>query len=203
MVIINLTMTESGFLELKETILRKLAEELDPRLSYHSVHHTKDVLRQCLRIAALESVTDPRSLLLLKVAALFHDTGFLKTVKGHEEASCNFLEDGLKSFDFSPAEVDQMKGIIMATEIPQSPKNLLEQIICDADLDYLGRPDYAEVSEYLRRELFALGTLETVHDWMNLQLNFLSSHTYFTQSSIRDRNPLKQKNLERLKQLIQ
>lgn len=196
-------MTEPEFLDLKNGVLQTLSEKLDPRLYYHSVHHTKDVLRQVSRIAKLEDITDSRSLLILKVAALYHDTGFLISVQHHEEHSCDILEKELKSFDFSTEEIHQMKGIIMATKLPQSPTNLLEMIICDADLDYLGRTDYAEVSEYLRQELFALGTITNFHDWMYLQLNFLTAHNYFTASSQKERDPLKKRNLERLKQLIQ
>lgn len=196
-------MTETAFLELKNTVLGNLSENLDSRLYYHSVHHTKDVLRQVARIAPLEGITDTRTLMLLKVATLFHDTGFLISVQNHEEHSCVILENEVANYGFTEEEIKQMKGIIMATKLPQSPQNLLETIICDADLDYLGRSDYAEVSEYLRKELFALGTINNLHDWLNLQLNFLSAHTYFTATSQKERDPLKIRNLERLKQLIQ
>ena len=33
-----------------------------------------------------------------------------------------------------------------ATKIPQTPLTKLEEIICDADLDYLGREDFFEIS---------------------------------------------------------
>jgi hypothetical protein len=74
-------MTESGFLQLKSRIFRLLRSGLDPRLTYHSAEHTEDVLRQVERIAAAENITDIRQLLSYELHQ--HDTGFLRTYKGH------------------------------------------------------------------------------------------------------------------------
>jgi hypothetical protein len=43
--------------------------------------------------------------------------------------------------------------LIHVTEIPHKPLNHLQEIICDADLDYLGRNDFQEIADNLKAEL--------------------------------------------------
>ena len=88
-------MTDSGFLKLKSGMLKLLRTDLDPRLTYHNPEHTEDVLQHVERIAAAENITDKRLLHLMRIAALFHDTGFLRTYKGHEEVSCIIMRERL------------------------------------------------------------------------------------------------------------
>jgi HD superfamily phosphodiesterase len=192
-------MTEPGFLRLKSTILKLLRTGLDPRLTYHCAEHTEDVLKQAERIAAEEKITDKRLLLLIRIAALFHDTGFLRTYKGHEEASCDIMIEYMKDETITAKDIELIKGMIMATKLPQSPGNLPEMIICDADLDYLGRNDFEKISNTLKEEFLIYGVIKSEEEWDNLQVSFFNNHRYFTQSSARDRLPIKMKHLEKLK----
>ena len=153
-------MTEKEFLLLKSSILKLLREGLDPGLTYHSPSHTEDVLQQLERIAAAESITDTRLLLLMRIAALFHDTGFLRTYKKHEEASCVILQEMMDTSQFDESEIKLINGMIMATKIPQLPHNLPEMIICDADLDYLGRNDFETISNSLMNEFLAYSVIK-------------------------------------------
>ena len=195
-------MTESGFLQLKSRILKLLRSGLDPRLTYHSQAHTEDVLLQVERIAAAENITDNRLLLLMRIAALFHDTGFLRTYKGHEKESCVIMLATIDTSAFDESEIDIIKGMIMATKIPQMPQSLPEMIICDADLDYLGRDDFNTISNALKNEFLAYGVIKNEREWDRLQVNFFDSHKYFTVSSIRDRCPVKMQHLELLKRKL-
>lgn len=196
-------MTESGFLELKSKILRMLRSGLDPRLTYHSPAHTEDVLRQVERIATAENITESRLVLLMRIAALFHDTGFLRTYKGHEQQSCLILREVLDTCQFRDDEMSIINGMIMATKIPQLPKSLPEMIICDADLDYLGRSDFSIISNTLKNEFLAYEVIRSEREWDQLQVNFFESHHYFTASSIRDRYPIKLQHLKLLKQKLE
>lgn len=192
-------MTESGFLELEQFIIYRLKTGLDKRLTYHNLQHTQDVLKQAIRIAGEEGINDIQNLLLLKIAALYHDTGFLDTYNGHEIRSCELLEDDLGKGDLKLEEITAIKGMIMATRIPQNPTNILEAIICDADLDYLGRKDFWPISRNLMKEFLEYGIIKQESEWDKIQIAFFEKHRFFTKSSQQNRQQEKQQHLILLK----
>ncbi len=185
--------------EIEEKAIGRL-RKLSPDLSYHCFDHTMDVLEQCVRIAAAEGITDQKQIFLLKVAALYHDTGFLNAYRFHEAASCDIFLDETKDFGFTDADNEVVKRLIMATQIPQQPADILEKIICDADLDYLGRDDFFSIGDTLRREFLLFKVVANNDEWENLQLKFLKNHAYHTKSSQILREPAKQLNISKLLQ---
>jgi uncharacterized protein len=182
--------------------IARLQNELSPRLTYHSIHHTLDVLKQSVLIAEREGMTDAENILLLQIAALYHDTGFIYVYSGHEAKGCELCRSELPGFGISESQINIICGMIMATKIPQSPQNLLEQIICDADLDYLGRDDFEIISNHLYKEFTDQGYVKNYLDWMQKQIGFFESHKYFTKSSQLLRQPKKNENLEKIKSAI-
>lgn len=195
-------MTGPEFLDLKSRVLQMLAVRLDTRLTYHCPAHTEDVLQQAERIADAENITDTRLLLLIKIAALFHDTGFLCVYKEHEKKSCEILLENIDIRLFDAHEIEMIKGMILATKVPQSPRNLPEMILCDADLDYLGRNDFEIISATLKNEFLTYGIVKNEDEWNQLQVNFFEGHHYFTATSVRNRNSVKMQYLETLKQKL-
>ena len=187
------------FISIKQPILSRLEKELDPRLGYHNISHTLDVLKQAEKIARKEGVKDRHDLLLLKTAAVFHDSGFLFVYKGHEEKGCEIASEDLKNV-FSEPDIKKICGMIMATRIPQSPNTLLEQIICDADLDYLGRKDFEPISTHLYKEFITFKIIPDDCVWDHIQIKFFESHRYFTKTTIESRNDIKMKHLDILKE---
>ena len=99
-------------------------------------------------------------------------------------------------------ELEVICGMIMATRVPQQPLNDWQMIICDADLDYLGRKDFFETGNKVFREMVELGQIATEREWNEMQVRFLTEHHYFTQTSIRDRKPQKDAHLEQVKLLL-
>lgn len=187
------------FDSIKQPILSRLERELDPRLGYHNLSHTLDVVEQSQKIAKQEGINDEHELLLLKTAAVFHDSGFLFVYKNHEEKSCEIAAEYLDG-RFSDADMKRIYGMIMATKIPQSPRNLLEQIICDADLDYLGRRDFEPICQSLYKEFITFSIIPGDAVWDHIQIKFFESHHYFTKTSIEKRDKSKLKHLAMLKE---
>jgi uncharacterized protein len=187
------------FNNIKQPIIARLERELDPRLGYHNLAHTLDVLEQAQKIAKQEGITDKHELLLLKTAAVFHDSGFLLVYRGHEEKSCEIAAEDVKDY-FDQDDLDRICGMIMATKIPQSPKNLLEQIICDADLDYLGRKDFEPISQNLYKEFVTFKIFPDNIVWDHIQIKFFETHRYFTKTAIEKREKAKLKHLAMLKE---
>ena len=179
-------------------VVAMLKAGLPPSLSYHNISHTLDVMQQCYIIATEEGITDHQTLFELQVAALYHDTGFLYVYYGHEEKGCDIAREQLPGFGFSAAAIERICELIMATKVPQRPNTHLQEIICDADLDYLGRPDFFETGNNLRLELIAFNFITDEHDWDERQLQFIQSHHYFTQTSRNKREPEKKKFIEQL-----
>lgn len=174
-------------------------KSLSPVYTYHCYEHTLDVLEQTQRIAKAEGIEDDESYFLLQMASLYHDTGFLFIYGGHEAKGCEIAKEELPHFGVTDLQLEKICGMIMATKIPQSPKNLSEEIICDADLDYLGRDDFEPISNQLYKEFLEIGFVKNYDDWMQKQINFFESHHYFTKSSQLLRGPKKAAQLLKLK----
>jgi predicted metal-dependent HD superfamily phosphohydrolase len=165
-------------------ILDKIKKELPEYFHYHNADHALDVYTAANQIAAGEGVSG-RELQLLLTAAYYHDSGFLFGQANHEVGSCKIARQYLPEFAYTTDEVELVCDIIMATKIPQSPHNHLGQIICDADLDYLGRNDFFILSKRLFSELVITDHLESELEWDRQQVKFLQSHHYFTQTALR------------------
>ena len=160
-------------------VLHRLGSELSPNLTYHCLKHTLDVVSAADHLATWEKVGDDDRVLLL-TGAYYHDLGFIHQRQGHESISIQLAEQTLPEFGYSTADVIVIRGIIQATHLPQSPNNLLEMIMADADLDYLGQENFWERSKDLRQELENFGDKHTDEDWYTYQLNFIQPHQYFS-----------------------
>ncbi len=189
------------FEKVKKHIMAKLKKELPKNLTYHSLGHIKDVYTAAETLAKMEDITGEEHTLLL-TAVLFHDSGFLRQQKDHEAISCEFVREILPKFDYTPDQIDRICGMIMATKIPQTPHNRLEEIICDADLDYLGRDDFFKIGNYLYDELSMYGLINNENEWNKLQERFLEGHHYFTTSAINLRKGKKDEYLAQIKEKI-
>lgn len=175
-------------------IMRVLQKGLSDKLHYHSIEHTKDVVRAVERIALSEGVTD-EGLFLLKSAATYHDAGFVEQYDKNEPVGARLAEEILPKYGYTEQHIQTIKELIFVTQIPHKPKNKLEEIICDADLDYLGRDDFHEIADRLRRELREHGKIDSDRKWDEMQVGFLNMHKYFTETSIRTRLEKKKKNM--------
>jgi class 3 adenylate cyclase/ligand-binding sensor domain-containing protein len=183
-------------------ILAKLKNELSPKLHYHSYDHSRDVTRQAERIAIGEGITD-EDLFLLKTAASYHDAGFVKQYDKNEPVGAEMAQEILPKFGYTQAHIDRIKELIFVTQIPHQPKNKLEEIMCDADLDYLGRDDFHEIADRLRRELREHGKIDSDRKWDEIQVSFLTQHRYFTKTAISTRREKKMQNLQDIKDKLE
>jgi len=181
---------------IEEFLMNRLPKEY----TYHTIHHIRDVVEQAERIAKKEKI-NKEDIADLKLAAWLHDVGYIWEPNRHEARGSEYATTVLNALDFPAQKINRITGMIMATKIPQSPKNILEQIICDADLDYLGREGYEEISLLLLQELRLKKEINET-DWLKIQDQFLTKHSYFTKTSITTRNKLKSEVLDNIKSKI-
>lgn len=183
----------------EQFILKKLERELPKDLYYHGLHHTIDVRDAAERIGKAEGV-EGEDMHILKTAAMFHDAGFVKQYFKNEPIGVEMCKEILPQFGYSPEQIEAIEKMIMATQIPQNAQTLLEKIICDADLDYLGREeDFFKIADTLKMELMARGKVSSDKEWDAIQIAFLEKHTYFTDYSKKYRQPVKEKHIEMIK----
>lgn len=182
---------------LKKFILHKLESELSDKLTYHGVNHTKNVLASCEKYIKRMHIS-PGDAYLLRTAAIMHDTGYIWTFDDHEDESIIYARKVLPEWNYSNAEIDLIVGIIEATKIPQKPLTMLEQIIGDADLDYLGTDFFYKIGNKLYKELLAYNKITTEEQWYRIQVNFLRNHSYHTPFAKKHREPVKQKYLNEI-----
>lgn len=193
-------MSQPDFEAAKQYALHRLENELAADLFYHSLRHTKDkVLPAVIRLATMMNIGQEERI-LLEVAACYHDIGFIVQREEHEQIGSDIVRQILPRFDFTPAQIEQIVGLIMATRVPQSPHNVLEEIMADADLDVLGREhDFWLRNKDLRSELAAYGEVLTDAEWYLRQSTFLQEHDYFTPAAQALRYAGKQKHINQLK----
>lgn len=187
----------TDFAELHDQVFHLLDKQLPSFLTYHSPKHTKYVLEQVEIISMHENVNE-HDLYLIKTAALFHDIGFIQQYKDHEEAGCEITREYLERYSFDPLDAEKIFGMIMATKIPQKPHTLSEMIVADADLEYLGTDLFYKVSQLLYKEMLYLDPDLDIKSFNQIQIKFLSAHTYHTDFCKNNREQKKAQNLKEL-----
>jgi predicted metal-dependent HD superfamily phosphohydrolase len=174
--------------------------KLNKSIHFHTLQHTQDVLAGSEIMAEHYQLAE-EDRFALSIAAWFHDTGYCEgTAKGHEEMSIQMAEKFMTEHQVSQPVMDKVKGCINATRLPQNPTNLIEQIICDADLFHLGTADFKEKNRLLRKELNDFVGLDlSKKEWRRLNVDFLLKHSYFTSYANENLHPLKTVYLDELK----
>ncbi len=191
-------MTSKEFDRHKIDVLDRLRNKLSKHLYYHSPQHTERVLNAAEFIAKKEKIKG-RELLLIKLAALYHDYGFVNTYANHEEEGCRIATEELNALGFKEDDIQKICGMIMATKIPQKAYTRLEEIVADADLEYLGTKDFDHISNKLYLELLYRNPELTIEKWNKIQVDFMENHNYFTEYAKKNLEEKKRKHSQKLK----
>jgi class 3 adenylate cyclase len=197
---LSVELAEIRFMDLYDFIMAKLQQDLPKNLYYHNIQHTIDVTNSADTLCRKESVSG-YDRILVKSAALLHDIGFITDYDNHEYYSVKMAKEILPRFYYNLSQIEKVCELIMATKFPPNPRNHLEKIICDADLDYLGQEKFIAVSRNLFMELYERKKIKSVDEWLKTQIQFIEKHTYYTQTAIQSRNVNKNQQLENLRKM--
>src|SRR5215831_14224922 len=157
-----------------------LTKHLSKDFCYHDFFHTFSVVNAVNMLCDATGVTTAEKRILL-VAAWFHDTGYTHQCDGHEMCGSVIAENFLKDKNIADDEIEKVKACILATQFPQQPKTLPEQIICDADMLHLSESNFMERSNLLRKEWAATKSKNfTDKEWYELNIGFLKDHSFHT-----------------------
>ncbi len=191
--------TQNILTETESYITSFFDEKIDKKYVFHDLIHTINVVKASLEIGQAIGVTETE-LEILQLAAWFHDTGYTEGPMGHEERSAKFANDFLLSQGYDPVRLEIIKKCILATVFPHHPEDLLEQIICDADLSHLGKKNYWDRCGRIRLEMnYTQGKVLSDQDWVDFEIDFLEKHEYFTSVA---RNKFGKRKKKHLRQLI-
>lgn len=190
------------FDHMRQDVIQRLKENLPNQIVYHDLSHTLNVEKAAIRLAQLEGVSED-DLAVLRTAVLYHDIGFIYSHENNVSHAVNLLTKILPTFGYHTDQIQLIRGLILASSGHKKPQMLLEQIICDAENDYLGRADYYAVADKLRIELANYGTVLSEYDWVSKQINYLeNTHRYYTVPAISIRERGKQNRIKELKKQL-
>lgn len=166
---------------------------------YHSLEHTKSVVKVAKQISEFEKLTNLKKE-IVEISAWFHDVGYLETSDGHEEISAKYAKDFLEEESYPSNNIEKIIQCILVTKLSYLPENLLEEILCDADIHYIGRKIFFEKSNLLRLEIEKKQNKKIDDlEWLNKNIEFLSSHIFFTNYAKVNFGKQKRKNFIKLK----
>ena len=170
----------SLLLDVEAYVTNYISEQVPKEYAYHDVQHTLDVVASVKEIGQTFEL-NKNELEILTLAAWFHDTGYDKGALNHEERSAKYAEDYLTKYNYSPENLQVIKGCIMATKMPHTPETLLQRIICDADLSHLGQNVYWDRCSRLRQEMtLTNNSVMSELEWIDFELKFINQHNYQT-----------------------
>lgn len=190
-----------GLDKIRNFIINELITKSLGDCYYHGSEHSLEVEQACIDISDEEDGLTKKEIELLRVASLSHDIGHIESMTDHEVLGCNFIIRTMPIFGYSEEDISLVKSLILVTKFPHKPKTLLECIICDSDLSYIGTDKYSCQSEKLKKELVELHNFkfDNEKEWIEYQVEFLEEHVFFTKYAIENYNPTKKKIIEELK----
>lgn len=180
-------------------VRRHFAKHIPGHLLFHNLDHTLSVTRTALGIGQAMALST-RELMLLELAALFHDTGYAKAHAGHEDHSADLAADFLARQGMSSRDIATVRSAVLATRVGATPRSLLQRVLRDADSAKAGQADFEEKGERLRRELEAVqGRTIAPAAWVQENLTYLTAHRFYTSYAQQRYGPQKAINLAALR----
>lgn len=187
--------------ELKEKIFDDLSNILDENYSYHNLDHTKRVINAAVDIGSNYDLSDKDWRCLL-TACLLHDYGFIESHVEHEKISAKLSSQILPKYNFSETDIEIINSLIIVTKLEETPKNLLESIIRDSDLEYLGSEDFIKISPLLKREWINCNVIKSDSEFYKIQYEFISNHSFYTDFMMKNSLNQKRENIDYAKSMI-
>lgn len=166
---------------------------------YHNLTHVKNVVKSA-ELIGQNLVLDENDLEVVLIAAWFHDIGYLESTNDHENTSCTHAEQFLLKHNYSKENIKKVKKCILATKMPHKPNNIIEEIICDADISHIGTKEFFDLSELLRLEIEKTEKRNiSDFEWLEINIDFLTNNRFFTKYAKENFEERKNNNLLKLK----
>lgn len=177
-------------------IFNLFKDKLSSEYIYHDYLHSLRVVNAVNELIEGENITG-QDAVHLKLAAWFHDSGYIYGAENHEEKSCEIFKDFIKENDFNDVSIDAVCHLILATKCNYLPQNLLEMCIKDADFYHFTLENYGDLCGLLKEELETVSNKKmTDIEWCKQNLNVLTKqHYYFTDYAKKNWQPKKEQTI--------
>ncbi len=172
-------------------------------LYYHQYNHALDVMQRAVELWKKEWLKD-EDLEILALAWIFHDTWFIIQYDNNEPIWAKIAKNFLRAMLYPEEKIKIIEELILATDPNyKNPKNILEKIIKDADLDNLWREDFFEKFNSLKEELKYIKKIkEKDPKWIHWIIDFLKKHKYYTKTQQKEKNQKKLENIKLLEKIL-
>lgn len=195
-------MVETNLLKTAQSFSEEVLKSLPHDFTYHNLQHTYEVVEAAALIGEKEGLNE-LELEDVQLAAWFHDLGYNSDPDNHEEESIQLMHKKFSEWGIEDERKDRIAATIRSTKMPQTPKNKLSEILCDADLYHLSTDSFAKKSESLRDEICKVCDKDLPKDeWINKTLSFIDEHSYFTEYGKQVLEPKKQENIKQIKKRL-
>ena len=165
--------------EVQYAALSYLEAHLDKRYTYHNAAHTLNVCN-AVKLFAENLCLPPETYCSLRIAAIFHDFGYLEQSFDNEKLALPYLEEFGRKFDIDKKFLLHANDLILETVFPYTPLTPAGSLLCDADIEYIGRECFFEYAGLFREELAGDGIVYTDEQWWSLETDFLQENKFFT-----------------------
>ncbi|MCX6151172.1 MAG: DUF5706 domain-containing protein [Ignavibacteriales bacterium] len=166
-----------------EFVTELFKNKLSEKIVYHNIDHTFEVADTCKKLASIYKLNNSEMEIVL-LACWFHDTGYIEKREGHELISAGIAEKFLGAQNFPKEKIEKVKSCILATSIPQNPKDILEEIVCDSDLSHFGKKNFFNRSNLLRLEFEQVNeTIYSDFEWIKKGLDIMFANPFHTKAA--------------------
>lgn len=185
--------------EIEAFIAKYVRKHDNPKLLYHNLFHTQNVVAVTKQIAKHSSLNEDEFFIVMS-AAWFLYVGYYKDKTAPAETSADMAGEFLTNSGVDNETIESVKRCILSTMVNATPDTPLANIICDADTFYLGTENFSDYNKLKRKEAELVANISIDrNEWKRNTILMLEHHQYYTEYCKSRLDATKQENLEKLK----
>jgi HD superfamily phosphodiesterase len=158
-----------------------LAEKLPGNIIFHNLDHSLMVKKYAETIGDQEGLNSDE-MNILRICALFHNTGYVNSYKNYCEESVSIASAFLAEHKVDQQTIDHISDIIRAGSQPQNSKDKISEVLCDAEMMYIASENSIEQFDRLYEETALVKQKPVKRPVFERKLlGLFSTHSYFTE----------------------
>ncbi len=171
-------------IDLEDYTYDRLEVELPANVYFHNLNYAKQIYSHAGLLCKAEDL-DLEEALMIRTATLLLPLGYITSYENPEKQAAAIATEILPEYFYSEKQTNLITNLILSTKLPASPRNLLEKIMADTRMEYLGRIDFIKLYKLLFLEHNEFHPPVEIREWKEEQINILASHEFFTEGARR------------------